>query len=398
MTPLQVFLAGLIAIGIPGIFLLIIYTLDLYASRTFRLVLICFLWGAIGGLGLAYLFNTHVVVPLIRQIRLDYLWLYVVFAPIAEEILKSLSLLYVSRQTDFTYFVDGAIYGFAAGIGFSITENFLYVQQNPRMGIPLALIRGFSTCLMHGTAAALVGAAIGRFRFQRSSGKALALGGGWLSAILLHAIFNAISKTDLVPAGLVTPLAVVVGLGGVVVIAVFISRGLREEGKWLLETLNRQVNVSAAEARAAQSIATLDELLEPIVQQFPQKAEKVQALVLQQAQMGIKRKVFQQLTDEGLKVKLEEEIAQLQAAMEKLRKEIGPYVMVYVRSVFPEGALNVWSRLEPAVIRSSPEDLQRWTARLSTKESSTSARRNIFNSISEQPDETETPDSSVAQG
>ena len=53
MSAIQILLAGLIAIGIPSIFLLIIYTLDLYASRTFRLVMICFLRGAIGGLGLA---------------------------------------------------------------------------------------------------------------------------------------------------------------------------------------------------------------------------------------------------------------------------------------------------------------------------------------------------------
>jgi RsiW-degrading membrane proteinase PrsW (M82 family) len=386
MSAIQLLLAGLVAIGIPGIFLLIIYTLDLYASRTFRLVMICFLWGAIGGLGLAYLFNTHVALPVIRQMRLDYVWLYVVFAPVAEEVLKSLSLFYVARQTDFTYFVDGAIYGFAAGIGFSITENFLYVQQNPRMGIPLALIRGFSTCLMHGTAAALVGAAVGRFRFQRGGGRILALGGGWLSAFLLHGAFNAISKASVVPPGFVTPLAVIVGLGGVILIAVFISQGLREQGKWLLETLNRQVNVSAAEARAAQSIASLDELLEPVVRQFPHKAEQVQAMVLQQAQLGIKRKVRQQLSDAGLKGKLEEEIEQLQVGMETLRKEIGPYVMVYVRSVFPEGALNLWSRIEPAALQSGPADLQRWVAMLQVKEAAP-AQRSIFGTIREHQDE-----------
>jgi RsiW-degrading membrane proteinase PrsW (M82 family) len=387
MSAIQILLAGLIAIGIPGIFLLIIYTLDLYASRTFRLVMICFLWGAIGGLGLAYLFNTHVALPLIRQMRLDYIWLFVVFAPIAEEVLKSLSLAYVSRQKDFTYFVDGAIYGFAAGIGFSIVENFLYVQQNPSLGIPLALIRGFSTCLMHGTAAALVGAAVGRFRFEASGKRVLALTGGWLSAILLHAAFNAISKTSVVPSGLVTPLAVVVGLGGVVVIAVFISQGLREQGKWLLETLNRQVNVSAAEARAAQSIASLDELLEPIVKQFPQKAEQVQAMVLQQAQLGIKRKVLQQLTDPGLKSKLQEEIDLLQVGMQQLRKEIGPYVMVFVRSVFPEGAFNLWSRIEPAALNSGPADLQRWVSMLQVQ-AEAPAQRSIFGAIRGQQDET----------
>lgn len=385
MNPVQLILAALISIGIPAIFLLVIYTLDLYASRTFRLVMICFAWGAVGGLGLSYLVNSYVAVPLIQDLGLDYIWLYVAFAPIAEEILKSLSLFYAARQTDFTYFVDGAIYGFAAGIGFSITENFLYVQQNPQMGVPLALVRGFSTCLMHGTAAALVGTAVGRFRFQHGSRRLLALAGGWLAAIALHATFNGISKAGFVPQGLTTPLAVVLGLGGVGLIAAFIASGLREEGKWMLETLNRQVNVSAAEARAAQSIATLDELLTPITEQFPQKAEQVEALVLRQAQLGIKRKVFQKINDAGLKAKLEEEISQLQSEMEHLRRQIGPYVMVYVRSVFPDGALNLWGSLETVALSSGPADLQRWATILQSKED-TGTQRSIFGSIREQQD------------
>ncbi len=382
MTPLQIVLAALISIGIPAVFLLIIYTLDLYASRTFRLVMVSFVWGAVGAVGFAYVVNSYVVMPLIRTLRLDYVWLYVALAPIVEEILKSLALLYVSRQTDFTYFVDGAIYGFAAGIGFSIMENFIYVLQNPQAGIALALIRGFSTCLMHGTAAALVGVAVGRFRFQRNPQRLLALGGGWLAAIVLHASFNAVSKADLVPPGLTMPLAVALGLAGVGLIATFISWGLREEGRWMLETLDRKVNVSAAEARAARSIASLDEVLEPVAAQFPHKAEQVEALVLFQAQLGIKRKILQRLDDADLRRKLQREIDQMQIEMERLRREVGAYVMVYVRSVFPEGAFNLWSNLESVALKSGQPDLQRWAAMLTTRQTAP-AQRSIFGSIRE---------------
>jgi RsiW-degrading membrane proteinase PrsW (M82 family) len=174
----QAAVAVLIAVGIPSTFLLIVYTLDLYASRTFHLVMLCFGWGGIGGLGLSYVFNTYAAIPLIQRLSLDYLFLYVVFAPVAEEIVKSLSLFYVSRRPEFTYFVDGAIYGFAAGIGFSITESFLYIGFRPHRGIPLMLVRAFSVCLMHGTAAGLVGAAVGRSRFQKRAGRRLAVFGG----------------------------------------------------------------------------------------------------------------------------------------------------------------------------------------------------------------------------
>jgi RsiW-degrading membrane proteinase PrsW (M82 family) len=123
---IQTVLAVVIAAGIPALFLLLIYTLDLYASRAFRLVVLCFGWGALGAFGLSYLINTYVGLPLGQALKVNpQLFLVVAFAPVVEEIAKSLSLFYVSRRSEFTYFVDGAIYGFAAGIGFSIIENFV---------------------------------------------------------------------------------------------------------------------------------------------------------------------------------------------------------------------------------------------------------------------------------
>ena len=380
---IQTILAVVIAAGIPALFLLLIYTLDLYASRAFRLVVLCFGWGAVGAFGLAYLTNTYAGLPLGRTLKVDpQLFLVIAFAPVVEEIAKSLSLFYVSRRSEFTYFVDGAIYGFAAGIGFSIIENFLYLSVNPGIGIALALTRAFSTCLMHGTAAGLVGTVVGRFRFRRHSGRRLALVGGWAAAVLLHAFFNGISRVAPLAELAAVALAVAIGLAGVGLIALFINLGLREERQWLGETLNRQVGVTAAEARAAQAYGNLDEVLKPIAQQFPQKAEQVEILLLQQAQMGIKRKVEQRLDDPKLKEQLAQEIAQLRAEMERLRKEIGPYVMAYVRSVFPEGALDVWARLELVAAQTGPTDLKRWAEMLSAGEGR-STSRDIFARLKE---------------
>jgi RsiW-degrading membrane proteinase PrsW (M82 family) len=387
VTPLQIALASVFAVAIPAVFLLIIYTLDLYASRTFRLVMVCFAWGGIGGIGLAYVFNTYVAVPLIRNQGWDGTLLYVVFAPIAEEFFKSLVLFYVARRSEFTYFVDGAIYGFASGIGFSIAENFFYIFYFPTAGIALPLVRSFSVCLMHGAASGLVGAAVGRFRFQKRSGRGLAMLGGWGAAILLHAFFNSVAKTywlsDLLGEGAVVPVQVGIGLAGVGLIALFITLGLREQRQWFAETLDRKMGVSGAEVRAAQAYSTIDEILEPIVEQFPDQAEQVSALLLCQAKMGIKRKVQQRLDDPALERQIEAEIAELQAEMEGLRKEIGPYVMTFVRAVFPEGMLDVWARLEAVAISAGPADVKRWTSMLAAKDER-APQRNIFSRLQEQ--------------
>jgi hypothetical protein len=146
------------------------------------------------------------------------------------------------------------------------------------------------------------------------------------------------------------------------------------------------MGVTGAEVRAAKAYATIDEVLEPIAEQFPEQAEQVAALVLCQAQLGIKRKVQQQVTDPRLEEKLGQEVARLKAEMEELRNEIGPYIMVYVRSVFPEGLLDLWSRLELLAVPSGPVDVQRWSAMLQSRESGPS-QRSIFGQLQEEEDE-----------
>jgi RsiW-degrading membrane proteinase PrsW (M82 family) len=374
-------LAILIAVGIPAAFLMLIYTLDLYASRSFRLVVLCFLWGALGAFGIAYVLNSVIAPPLAGVLNMSSTFLMVVaVAPVVEELAKSLSLIYVSRRSEFTYFVDGAIYGFAAGIGFSIIENFLYISRTPEMGAGLALVRGFSTCLMHGTAAGLVGVAVGRFRFQRRSGRGLALVGGWVAAIVLHAAFNRVAWEWSSGEMIGTVIAMGIGLSGVGLTAFFIALGLREQRQWLLETLDRQVGVTAAESRMVQAYGDLDEVLRPIFDQFPHEAENVEAFLLRQAQLGIKRKVRQKVDDPKLQEKLAQEIERLQAEMDEIRRETGVYVMSYVRSVFPDDALPIWSRLELLAAQSGPADLQRWADML-TDRSRKASERSIFASI-----------------
>ncbi|MGD1995165.1 MAG: PrsW family glutamic-type intramembrane protease [Anaerolineae bacterium] len=376
-------LALLIATGIPALFLIVIYTLDLYASRTFRLVLICFGWGSVGGFGLALLTNSFVAPRLARALTLDPQFLLVVaVAPVVEEIVKSLCLFYVSGRPEFTYFVDGAIYGFASGIGFSITENFLYISQNPSVGVPLALTRSFSTCLMHGTAAGLVGAAVGRFRFKRQSGRQLALIGGWVTAILIHALFNLVAWRTSATGSLGALVGMGIGLAGVGLIVLFIFLGLREERAWLADTLNREVGVTDAEVRAAQSYGSLEEILKPITKQFPKEAKQVQALVLKQAQMGIKRKVQQRVKNPKLQERLGRDITQLQEEMEELRKDVGLGVMTYVRCVFPEGAADMWACMEELEAHTGPPDVQRWAEMLTADEGQPS-ERSIFLSLKE---------------
>lgn len=347
-------IAGAVAIFLPLLFLYIIYALDLYSSGSFRTVATCFVWGLVA-FGLAYLLNTAAKdLFLQRQLGMSsaaaFVWVVILVAPIIEEIVKSLALVYFGRRPDFTYFVDGAIYGFAAGIGFSILENLFYISRTSSgsEGALLVISRSFSTCLMHGSASALVGVSIGRFRYGHGSTRLLSLGLGWGVAMALHAGFNRVVQFWSGTALLLGTVGL--GIGGVLLIALFIRWGLVEEKRWIEETLGLKMRVTEKEKALVRQLQDLEELLKPITERFGrEKSAQVEEFLVKQAQLGIKQKSSEMASDPRLKQQVQEQIAALQAEMEAIRRKVGVYCMTYVRSVFPPESVVLWSNLERRV-------------------------------------------------
>src|SRR5512136_318552 len=111
-----------IAIAVPLGFLALVRWLDLYASGSLKGVLVCLGWGMVA-FWLALRINSYVIE------FVGYNLLVALYAPIVEEIAKSVILVYYVRRSDFTYFVDGAIYGFAAGTAFAVFENMFYLSR-----------------------------------------------------------------------------------------------------------------------------------------------------------------------------------------------------------------------------------------------------------------------------
>lgn len=339
-------LASVIAIGIPLLFLLLVRRLDLYASGSFAAVLLC-MGGGVAAFLAASLLNSALL-PLV-----GYLLIVTLVAPIVEEILKSLLLIYFVQQPDFTYFVDGAIYGFAAGVAFAVVENLLYLSQLPSTAatsasVALAVTRAFSTSLMHGSASALVGVALGRLRFGRGRTRVAALLLGWGAAMVLHLAFNNLISRDL---GLLTiGLAVLVGVSGVLLNVGLIRWGLREERTWLQETLTQQVGVSRGEAAVVQELAQLDRLLAPVAERFGvEKRQQVEAFLRRQAQLGLKHKVELLTPDPQLRAAMSAEVTALRQQVDELRRTIGVYCMSYVRSILPPTGEPLWERLQTAL-------------------------------------------------
>jgi RsiW-degrading membrane proteinase PrsW (M82 family) len=131
--------AIVVAVSVPLLFLYLVRWLDLYASGSFQAIVICLLWG-IAAFILSFQANTFALG------FVGFGLLVVLVAPIIEEILKSLILIHYVSRPDFTYFVDGAIYGFASGTAFAVLENLLYLGRGGSYAsLSVALSRTFST-------------------------------------------------------------------------------------------------------------------------------------------------------------------------------------------------------------------------------------------------------------
>jgi RsiW-degrading membrane proteinase PrsW (M82 family) len=332
--------ALLIATLIPLAVLWFIQSRNMYQTGSFNMVLGSFGWGILV-YAIVALFNSQI---LIGQGIVDSTTLVKFITPWLEEILKALLFIYLIRQINFTYFVDGAIYGFAIGIGFAIVENFEYVLAFQDAALGVAVSRVISTNLIHGAATAITGIAFGFARFYSGIKRILVILSGLAIGILLHLGFN--NLVNEVNSSLLLIYAAATGIISTLIIFFIIRNGLSQAKNWIHEELGRADKVTSSESQLAQQVGSADKLLAPLEKMFGKsKANEVQKFLLIQARIGIHRKNLEKFQDETMRKTTRAEIESLHEQMNQIRKEVGPYSMAMLRSIFPESENQLWAQL-----------------------------------------------------
>lgn len=331
--------AVIVASAVPLAFLYLIHGLDVYNTNRPRLILLAFLWGSVA-FGLSYSVN-HPMVPIVGK---PYVATHI--APVVEEIFKSLVLLYLISRADFSHTVDGAVYGFAAGIGFSVAENMLYLSRvDVNAGVVLAVTRAFSSSVLHGSTTAIVGAVIGGRHLRRGHMGVIALVVGWAAAIGLHMAFNTLAFKALGAMGLY--IITGVAFTGAAAVGLLIAIGTRQQAAWLRRSLMRELGVSAGEARLVQQLGDIEELLEPIARDFGGPvAARVEALVRSQARLIVDKDVLRRTGGRGARKALQQKLNAQKAALDDERRALGLAVMTSVRVLVPGRGRSLWRLLE----------------------------------------------------
>ena len=330
----------ILAFTIPFVFLAIIYKLDFYQTGQFRFVLVSLAWG-----WLAYLLAVFANNLLFDQ-GIEWETIVRIWAPILEEVFKALFLLYLVTRPQFTYSVDGAIYGFAAGIGFAVIENYEYVTNNSTIALAVALQRVFSTNLVHASSSAIIGIALGMFRLETSRSRWLILLAGLALAIGQHMFFN-----NMISNGTYLIVAIGAGFLGAGFIYLAMQRGKKQAQGWIKEKLGMADRVTDGESRAVNRIDDLDQILLPVANRFgAEKASQVEKLLFLQARLGIKRKTLDSFqNNEKMLQAIKAEMDEMRVQMDEARRAIGTYAMMFVRGTFTEEILSIWDQMQTKI-------------------------------------------------
>lgn len=188
---------------------LLIKGVDRYEPEPLWLLVICFFWGALGATFFSLIFNTiggvvissAVGVQSASDAQLAGGLTASFVAPLVEESFKGGFLLIVWLASTFWLreldgALDGAIYGGVIGLGFTLTEDVLYIMRaTEQAGLAgfgcVFFLRTIGGGLGHATFTAMTGLGVGVAAETRSTlVKLIAPVGGWTAAVGLHFLHN----------------------------------------------------------------------------------------------------------------------------------------------------------------------------------------------------------------
>jgi RsiW-degrading membrane proteinase PrsW (M82 family) len=167
------------------LFLGALVLLDSYKLIALRAILLAIAAGAVAAMA-GYAVN----LSLQPALKLDMARYTIYVAPILEEVLKAMYIVWLLRRNKVGFVVDAATYGFAVGTGFAFVENIVSLHLHPNPTIWTWIVRGFGTSLMHGGTTAIF-AMISRSLLNRVPAFRLSFVlPGLAVAIVLHSLYN----------------------------------------------------------------------------------------------------------------------------------------------------------------------------------------------------------------
>ncbi|RPI17924.1 MAG: protease PrsW [Ignavibacteriae bacterium] len=251
MNPfIHLLLAGFFSVVPMLFYLFVIWLMDRYEREPLWLLSLNFFWGATGAVIFGIIGSIIMGIGISEFIfqfatesdagTLNNLAGAVVVAPMVEETTKGIFLLITAMSRHFDGPVDGAVYGGAIGLGFGMTENFLYfISYGSTLSslLTLIIIRTLFSAVLHCCTQAVFGAAIGFAKFRGPLTKLTIIPLGLAIAMFMHFMWNltvSFETTALIGFAFM--------IMAVIIIFVVFQFGVYHDGKIILRELTEESN------------------------------------------------------------------------------------------------------------------------------------------------------------
>lgn len=313
------------------LFLGALVLLDSYKLIPFRAILLAVAAGSVAAVA-GYAVNSW----LRPTLALDLAHFSMYVAPVVEELLKAIYVVWLIRRSKVGFVADAATYGFAVGTGFAFVENVLLLQSYPSATIWAWIVRGFGTALMHGGTTAIV-AMMTRTLQKRATGfHPKAVLPGLAAAMLLHSLYNQFLVSPL----LATALIVVV-LPSIMV--VLFEQSERETRTWLGTGFDMDQELLRVTRAGAVSDTPVGQYLKELRTSFPPEIiVDTMCLLRLRAELGVRAKGMLLLREAGFEVAADPSLPAKLQEMRYLERSIGRTGMRALKPFIQISSQDLW--------------------------------------------------------
>ena len=314
------------------LFLAVLIHIDAYKLLRLRTVLALVAAGALAA-GVSFLVNSsaygHFSGSFVAYSRYVSPWI--------EESLKAVVIVFLIRTRRVGLAVDAGIAGFAIGTGFALIENLYYLTSRPDSALPVQVIRGFGTAIMHGGTTAVLAMVSVTLYERRPHGGLQLLLPGILAAVALHTGFNILLVRPALAA-----LAILVVLPLIIQLVFHHSeRTLRD---WLETDLDSNVRLLGSINNGSFLDSNAGRYLQALRERFRGEdlADMLCALRLH-AELALRAKGILLLRESGLEEPpLDEETRDKLAELGQLRRAIGRAGLLALRPLMMATGKDIW--------------------------------------------------------
>jgi RsiW-degrading membrane proteinase PrsW (M82 family) len=322
-----------VAVSVLPVFLFLgaLVLIDSYKLVALRAVLLSVAAGVVAALA-----SYGVIVVLRPALDLEFTRYSWYVAPVVEESLKAVFVVYLLQRNKVGFVVDAAIHGFAIGTGFAFLENLYYLQVTPDATFWTWIVRGLGTAIMHGGATAIV-AMVSKTLHNRVDAFRLHLVlPGLAVAAVLHSLYNHFLLHPLLAT------ALIVLVFPYLSVAVF-QQSERDTQAWLGAGFDTDQELLRAVHAGQVSLTPVGRYLTTLRSRFPAEViVDTMCLVRLHAELAIRAKGVLMMREAGFEAPPDPKLKDKFEELRYLEKSIGKTGLRALRPFLHTGTRDLW--------------------------------------------------------